>query len=117
MTTQQVADRLVELCRMGKIFETQEELYADEIVSIEPDMAPVKEVKGKQALYEKGKMFEAMVEEHHSVSISDPIVAGSCFAINWIMDTTMKGRGRMQMEEICVYQVKDGKIILEQFFY
>ena len=29
----------------------------------------------------------------------------------------MKGRGRMQMEEICVYKVDNGKIVLEQFFF
>ena len=117
MTTQEVANRLVELCRMGKIFETQEELYADDVVSIEPDMAPVKEAKGKQAVYEKGKMFESMVVEFHSSSISDPIVGGNSFSISWTMDVTMKDRGRSTMSEICVYTVKDGKIVLEQFFF
>jgi hypothetical protein len=33
------------------------------------------------------------------------------------MDVTMKGRGRMNLEEICVYQVKDGKIVREEFFF
>jgi len=28
----------------------------------------------------------------------------------------MKERGHMDMTELCVYQVKDGKIISEQFF-
>jgi hypothetical protein len=28
----------------------------------------------------------------------------------------MKGRGRVKLEEICAYEVKDGKIISEQFF-
>ncbi len=28
----------------------------------------------------------------------------------------MKGQGRMNMTELCVYQVKDGKVISEQFF-
>jgi len=32
------------------------------------------------------------------------------------MDVTMKGKGRMAMTELCVYQTKDGKIIAEQFF-
>jgi hypothetical protein len=32
------------------------------------------------------------------------------------LDMTMKGQGRMDMAELCVYQVKDGKIISEQFF-
>ena len=33
------------------------------------------------------------------------------------MDATFKGRGRMTIEEVCAYQVQDGKIILEQFFF
>jgi hypothetical protein len=33
------------------------------------------------------------------------------------MDVTMKARGRMKMEEVCVYEVdKNGKIASEQFF-
>jgi hypothetical protein len=32
------------------------------------------------------------------------------------MDVTMKGRGRMKIEEVCVYEIKDGKIASEQFF-
>jgi hypothetical protein len=30
---------------------------------------------------------------------------------------TVKGQGRMKMDEIAVYEVKDGKIVKEQFFY
>ena len=33
------------------------------------------------------------------------------------MDVTMKGRGCIQMSEVCVYGVRDGKIVHEQFFY
>jgi hypothetical protein len=32
------------------------------------------------------------------------------------MEVTMKGRPKENWEEICVYTVKDGKIISEQFF-
>jgi hypothetical protein len=46
-----------------------------------------------------------------------PIVAGNFFSCTMGMDITMKGQGRMNMEEVCLYQVKDGKIVLEQFFY
>jgi hypothetical protein len=31
------------------------------------------------------------------------------------LDVTMKGQGRMDMKEVCVYDVKDGKIIREEF--
>jgi len=33
-----------------------------------------------------------------------------------VIDVTMKGRPRSKSEEICLYEVKDGKIILENNF-
>ena len=36
LTTQEVAARLVELCRKGQVLEAQEELFADEVTSYEP---------------------------------------------------------------------------------
>jgi hypothetical protein len=86
-------------------------------VSIEPFETPAfpKETKGLPAIIEKGKKFEAMVEQMHSHSVSDPVVAGSSFACTMQMDVTMKGQGRMNMTELCVYEVKDGKIVSEQF--
>lgn len=117
MTTQQVADRLVALCRQGQIDTAQQELYADDVTSMEPNDTPMKEVKGKAALAEKSKMFQSMIEEFHGATISDPIVGGSYFSISWSMDVTMKDRGRSTMEEICLYQVKDGKVVSEAFFF
>jgi limonene-1,2-epoxide hydrolase len=49
------------------------------------------------------------------MEVSDPIIAGNSFACTMKLDVTMKGRGHMVMTEICVYEVKDGKIVLEQF--
>ena len=118
MTTQEVANRLIELCRQGKIHETLTELYADNAISIEPNdsMGP-RQQSGLPAIIEKGKMFDSMLEEFHGSTISDPIVAGNYFSISWVLDATMKGRGRMKMEEICVYRVEEGKIVHEQFFF
>jgi limonene-1,2-epoxide hydrolase len=76
-----------------------------------------KVVAGLDAIKAKSVAFQAGVEEFHGAVISEPIVAGNSFAITWAMDATFKGRGRMTIEEVCVYQVKDGKITLEQFFY
>jgi hypothetical protein len=116
MTTLEVANRLVSLCREGKIEEAQKEFFTEETLSIEPDESMgAKSVKGLDAIIEKGKMFNSMLEEFHGATISDPIIAGNCFSIAWTLDATMKGMGRQKMEEICVYKVKDGKIISEQF--
>jgi ketosteroid isomerase-like protein len=118
MTTQQIADRLVELCRKNDFEQAQKELFSEDAVSIEPEASPdfEKETKGLAAITEKGKRFSAMVEKVHGITISDPLVAGNSISISLDMDTTMKGQGRMNMTEICVYKVKDGKIISEQFF-
>ena len=117
MTTQQVADRLIELCRQGKMFQAQDELYGDDIVCIEPPHAPMPLTKGKTAVVEKGKHFASMIEERHGVSFSDPVVNGRYFSYAGTIDATMKGMGRHKLEEIAVYEVKDGKIVFEQFFY
>jgi len=117
MTTQEVANRLVELCRQGQIENAQTELFAHDATSTEANsMMGEKVVTGLDAIKEKGKHFMSMVEEFHGSTISDPIVGGNAFSISWDMDATMKGRGRSSMAEICTYTVKDGKITSEQFF-
>ena len=40
MTTKQVADRLIELCRKGQIQQAGEELYADDIASLDGVLYP-----------------------------------------------------------------------------
>ena len=57
MTTQQIASRLVELCRQTQYETAQKELFADDVISIEPYSTPAfdKETKGLQAIIEKGK--------------------------------------------------------------
>jgi hypothetical protein len=118
MTTQEVASRLVELCRQGKMQDVLKELFAAKAVSIEPNdsMGP-KVVSGLPGIIEKSKLFDSMVETFHDAKISDPLIAGDYFSLSWWVDATMKGRGRMQMQEICVYKVEDGKIVSEQFFF
>ena len=118
MTTQEIADRLVELCRQGQYETAHRELYADDAVSIEPYASEgfEKETTGLEAIIEKGHKFSSMIEEVHGGSASDPMVAGNVIAFTLNMDVTMKEKGRMNMTELCVYHVKDGKIVAEQFF-
>lgn len=119
MNTEQVAQRLVELCRKGEFDQAQNELYADDAVSIEPKGAPdgMGDAHGMDAIREKGRKFAESIEAYHGFSCSDPLVAGNWFSVTMGMDVTMKGMGRIDMNEVCVYRVKDGKIVHEQFFY
>ena len=119
MSTQQVATRLADLCRQGKFEDAQKELFAEDAVSIEQHESPQfpKETKGLRNIIDKGHKWSEMVEQVHSYTVSQPLIAGSSFAVTLGLDVTMRGRGRTQMEEVCVYELnKDGKIASERFF-
>jgi len=118
MTTHDIANRFHELAQSGDWDQIQNELYADNAVSIEPANSPgLKTVEGREAIKQKGRQFGEMVEEMHGGYTNEPQVAGNHFAVAMGMDVSMKGQGRMKMDEIAVYEVKDGKIVKEQFFY
>jgi hypothetical protein len=117
MMTEKIAQRLVQLCRQGDFEKAQKELYARDAVSIEPKAASgfPKKTKGLAAIFKKGKAFQAMTKDLHSITVSKPVVAKDSFACHLRMDITMKQGGRMDMSELCVYEVRDGKVISEQF--
>lgn len=118
MTTQQVADRLVALCREGRFLEAGKELYAPNIVSLEPKGASASErLEGFDHVLGKSIEFENMVEQHHGVKVSDAVVAADHFAVALEVDRTFKGMGRMTMAEVAAYKVANGKIVWEQVCY
>ena len=57
-----------------------------------------------------------MIEQVHGGYSGKPQVAGNHFSVSMGIDATLKGAGRSKMDEIAVYEVKDGKIVKEQFF-
>jgi ketosteroid isomerase-like protein len=119
MTTQEVADTLVKLCSGGKFLEAAKALYSPEIVSMEAGAPPgmSREAKGLPAVLAKGEWWGAN-HEVHSMTVEGPLVAGSHFTVVFKMDFTFKPQSkRMQMEEVAVYKVADGKIVYEEFFY
>ena len=118
MTTQDVANRLHELFKENKWMEAQQELFSEDAESIEPAHSPgLQSAKGKDAIRKKGEEFNNMVEEMHGGYVSEPIVAGKYIAVAMGIDATYKGMGRQKMDEIALYEVKDGKVVKEQFFY
>ena len=119
MTTQEVADMLVTLCSKDQFEDALKTLYSPDIVSIEASAPPgsSREAKGMAAVQAKGEWWVAN-HEIHSLSVGGPLVAGSHFAVTYKMDITFKPEAkRMMMEEVAVYQVADGKVVHEQFFY
>jgi hypothetical protein len=121
MTTQEMANKYYELACQNKYVEIQHEFYDDNVISVEPEHAALKGMqivtKGKPAVTAKGEAFRESRETLHSQSCSEPFVTGDFFSVILKRDITFKNRPRVQLEEIGIFQVKEGKVILEQFFY
>ncbi len=118
MTTQQVANQLWQYCKEGKWQKAHKELYCNDVWSQEPQGAQNRYVKGKKGIQAKGEWWQKNVKVF-DMKVGKPTVAGNWITMKMSMDTQNKAKGspRIQSEEICVYNVKEGKIVSEQFFY
>ncbi|OQP58342.1 SnoaL-like domain-containing protein [Niastella populi] len=118
LTTQEVATRFNELAQQEKWFEIQEAFFADNVKSIEPANSPyMGYAEGKAAVRKKGEDFVKQITALHRAYTSEPLVTGNHFAVVREIDITVREHGRIQMNQIMLYEVKAGQIILEQFFY
>ncbi len=116
MTTQQVAQDLVSLCKAGKFEEAGEKYWSDDVLSVEPtgDNAVS---RGKQAARQKGEWWSTH-HDVHQVKVDGPYVNGDEFTVHFEMDVTNKDNGqRMKMDEVALYRLKGDKIAEERFFY
>jgi ketosteroid isomerase-like protein len=114
----EIASRLAEYCRRGDFVGAQKALFAPDAVSVEPEGATHGQItKGLAAIAKKSESF-AKAFEVHSSTVSEAIVAGDFFACSMAFDVTDRSSGaRMPLNEICVYEVKGGRVVREQFFY
>ncbi len=120
MTTQQLADRYYELSQQNKYDVIVDELYSNDIESIEPSNSQnpsLQNIKGLEAKRAKDKAFGETIEEMHGGYCDAPTVAGNFFCVKMGMECTIKGMGRTKMDELCVFEVADGKIVKERFFF
>jgi hypothetical protein len=121
MTTQEAAARYHELASQRKFIEIQDTLYDENVVCEEPEKAASMGMAvftyGREAVKAKGIARRATIETLHNYTCSEPIVAGEFFSVVLKQEVTFKGRPRVTLEEIGVFQVKNDKIVKEQFFY
>jgi len=117
MSTEEVAKKLVEYCRKGEWMKAIDDLYAKDIISVEAqamenmpaEMRGIEQVRGKTEWWEKQM-------EVHSAKVTGPFVARDTFVVQFDVDVTEKAsKKRMQMSEVGIYTVKDGKVAREEF--
>ena len=122
MTTKEIADRLVALCRAGRNLEAVETLLSENVVSVEArgDATMPAEMSGRDVIRGKNEWW---INNHkvHSAEIKGPFPNGDRFAViyNFVVTPVagpMAGR-KVRMEEVALYTVADGKVAREEFFY
>jgi hypothetical protein len=119
MTTQEIANRLVELCRAGKYDEVLDKLYAADAVSVEAAEMPGmgREARGLAAIRAKGEWWFAN-HDIHAFDITGPWPHDDRFILGFSIDVTFKPTGaRSSMQEAGLYTVANGRIVREEFFY
>ena len=117
-TVHEVAARFNDLARQERWFEIQDQLFADNIKSIEPPTSPwLKNAEGKSAVRQKAEEWVARIEAVHRSHTTEPVVGGNHFAVGRELDITVKSLGRIQMNEVIIYEVKDARIVTERFIY
>lgn len=120
MSASEVGRRLVALVREGKHLDAVNELYAADVVSVEATAMPDGErvTEGIEGVRGKNQWW---IENHevHDASARGPFPHGEDrFCVFYTFDITNKPSGqRMQMEEVGLYTVEDGKVVREEFFY
>jgi ketosteroid isomerase-like protein len=122
MTTQEIANQLVALCRAGRNLEAVDTLLREDVQSVEVmgDETMPALMTGREAIRGKNEWW---IKNHkvHSAKVKGPYPHGDRFAVIFDFEVTpavgpMAGK-RMRMEEVALYTVADGKITREEFFY
>jgi hypothetical protein len=117
--TATVARELVSLCNQGRNFDAIDRFYSPDIVSIEAmgnEEMPI-EQRGIDAIRGKNQWWVDN-NEVHSAKATGPFIGDGQFAVRFDYETTFKPTGQRQdMTEMALYDVADGKIVREQFFY
>lgn len=117
MTNQAVAERLVALLREGKFNDVYDELFHDDAHHIEPQSQFFSDVKGVEAIKAKDATMSEHITGIESMEVGEAIVASKHIAIPYKLTATLKDGHLMALDEIIVYEINDGKIVSEQFFY
>jgi limonene-1,2-epoxide hydrolase len=117
MNTEEVAKKVVELTTKQAWVEALETLYDEDIVSVEARTmdGSSPETRGRKGVREKIDWWTNQMEVH-SFKASGPFVAHDRFVVQYDIDVTdRESKKRMQLSEVGVYTVKEGKIVREEF--
>ena len=118
--SKRTAKRLVELYERAQYLAPIDELYADDVVSIEAEAPPdgERQAQGKAVVRARHEAWLQRVDIHDAV-IEGPYLHGDDrFAVRMRFAVTRRKDGRrMVFDEVALYQVRGDRIVREEFFY
>ena len=120
MNALEIGTALVTMNNEGREQDFVAQYYAPDIVSIEgqgSEEMPAR-IDGLEGVKGKHEWWYANHEVHSSTA-DGPYVGHreDQFAVRFALDVTPTGGERMQMDEVALYTVRDGKIVQEEFLY
>ena len=98
----------------GKALEAFDELYDDDVVMQENTDPPY---VGKAFNRQREIDFFASVEQFHDGRVLASGASGDVSFSEWEMDVTLKGVGRIKMNQVAVRRWKAGKVVHERFYH
>lgn len=113
-TVAELDKKVNDMVLTGKAMEAFEELYAEDVVMQENNDPPC---VGKAANRKREQDFFSSVEAWHGGNLDASAVQGDVSFSEWTMDVTLKGVGRVKMNQVAVRHWKNGKVAREKFYY
>jgi ketosteroid isomerase-like protein len=106
--------KLNEMILNGKGMDAFEEFYAHDCTMQENKEAPI---VGKDANRKREHDFMKTVEAVHGGRVVSSAVTGDTSFSEWEFEMTIKGVGRVKMEQVAVRKWRDGKVVAERFYH
>ncbi len=113
MTTRDLAQAVIDGVLAGKILETFDKYYAEDVVMSE-NGADERVGKATNRKYEENFVNGV---EFHAAAVGRLIVDGDHSAVEWTLEFTPKGGSRVKQKQVAVQTWKNGKIVREDFYH
>ncbi len=113
MNTRDLTKAVIDGILAGKILETFDRYYADDVVMSENGVNP-RVGKATNRTYEE--QFVNNVQ-FHGATLGRVLVDGDQSAVEWAFDITPKGGSRVTQRQVAVQTWKNGKIVREDFYH
>lgn len=116
MTIRETADAFTNMLKAGDFAGAGQSFWHEDVSSIEAFGEPAA-LHGRPAVAAKMQAF-GEAHEVHGFTVTGPFLNDDQFTLYMTIDVTTRATGeRMNMVEVALYTVQDGKIVEERFFY